>query len=99
MFSSSKDVPRRLEKWLQFRTQQTALSGGFLLMLSSGIHIGHGFFAWENVSVEWTQSVSSTMIAFAAASWFMGGIFGFTLAPATIKHKKQKIYVSLSKVL
>lgn len=60
-------------------------------MLSSGIHFGHGFFAWESVSVDWTQSASSTMIALSAAAWFMGGIFGFIAAPTTSKFLNTKI--------
>lgn len=66
-----------------------------MLMLSSGIHIGHGFFAWEKIDATWTEGASSSMIAFAAMSWFMGAIAGLMMAPMTIKFlHKQIIYVS-----
>jgi hypothetical protein len=97
MSSSSKHqfCVGRFERLQKFKPQQTALAGGFLLMLNSGIHIGHGFFHWEDVNAPWSRSASSAFIAFAAIAWFMGGIFGFILAPSTLHFlNKQVIYVS-----
>jgi uncharacterized protein YacL len=65
------------------KPQQTALSGGSLLMLSSGIHFGFSFYNWnENRDVvSWSKSYSSTLISFAVVAWFVGSIVGFILAP------------------
>lgn len=64
-------------------------------MLSSGIHIGHGFFDWASVDVAWKRDASSEIIAFMAVTWFMGGIAGFILAPRTFQMiSKQSVYVS-----
>lgn len=79
---------RRLQK---FKPQQTAIAGGTLLMLSSGIHIGYGFFHWRNVNVAWTESASHTLMTLAVVAWFMGSIVGFTLAPSVVKFFRKKI--------
>lgn len=85
----------KFQEWQRFKPVQTALAGGFLLMLSSGIHIGHGFFPWAKTNASWTAGVSSPMLAFTSMSWFMGVIGGLTMAPMTIKFlHKQIIYVS-----
>lgn len=85
----------RLERFQKVKPQQTALAGGFLLMFNSGIFIGHGFFHWEDVDVPWMRTSSPSFISLAAVAWFMGGIFGFTLAPTTMTYlNKQVIYVS-----
>lgn len=64
-------------------------------MLSSGIHVGHGFFHWESVDVPWTSGASSTLISFAAVTWFMGSIAGFILTPMILLLiNKQTAYVS-----
>lgn len=73
---------------------QTALSGGFILMLSSGIHIGHGFFDWARVNVTWKRGASSELIAFMSITWFMGSIAGFILAPRALQMiDKRSVYV------
>jgi len=82
------------ERIKRFKPQQTALAGGFLLMLSSGIHIGFGLFHWNGIDVAWTRGSSPDLIAFAIVAWFVGGIVGFTLAPLSLKWlAKKKIYV------
>lgn len=82
----------------QVKPQQTALLGGFLLLFSSGIHIGYGFFQWTDVDVPWTKSTSSTLIAFAVVAWYIGSIFAFALAPMSLKFfNRQMIYVSRPK--
>ena len=95
MFSANKNKSERLKRFQHVKPVQTALSGGFLLMLSSGIHIGHGFFRWEGVEVPWVDGATSTMIAFAAVAWFMGSISGFTLTPMVLNFVGyREIYVS-----
>lgn len=75
----------------KFRPQQTALSGGTLLVLNSGIHFGYTFYDWtrddndDDCRASWTKSISSPLICLAVASWFMGSILGFLLAPLSLR--------------
>lgn len=95
MLSDDEKNNSRLEKLQKFKPLQTALAGGFLLLFSSGIHIGHGFFHWETVDAPWTRGTTSTFVSFAATSWYMGSIFGYTLTPMIVKvFTKKHIYVS-----
>lgn len=95
MFYESKQIkPRKFAKFQRFRPLQTALAGGFLLMLSSGIHIGYGFFQWDLVDLSWNSGISSNLVSFCAVSWFMGGIVGFIMTPTILTCiKKQLVYV------
>lgn len=65
----------------KFRPQQTSIAGGSLLLLSSGIHMGFGFFHWENIEASWTNSITTEMIALAIISWFVGSMIGLAAAP------------------
>lgn len=92
---ASKNRLQKTGRLQQFRPVQTALSGGFVLMLSSGIHIGYAFFNWESVDVAWTRGASSKLIAFIAVTWFMGSIAGLILAPMALQLiSKRTAYVS-----
>lgn len=65
-----------LSRLQRFRPQESALYEGFLLMLSSGIHMNYGFLNWESVDVPWLKYSPLIVIEFSASSWFFGGIVG-----------------------
>lgn len=73
----------------RFRPQQTALSGGTLLVLNSGIHFGYTFYDWTSTADDsresWTKSIPSSLICLAILGWFMGCILGFILAPLSLR--------------
>lgn len=74
--------------------QQIAISGGSLVMLSSGMHIGFGFFHWDDVDVPWTKFQSSSLMTLAIIQWFLGSIIGFCTIPLAVKYfGKPLIYV------
>lgn len=84
-----------LHKLQHVKPQQTAITGGTLLMLSSGIHLGYGFFHWKDVNVAWTDNISDSFIALVVVAFFIGNIAGYSIAPISMRiFSKKIIYVS-----
>lgn len=92
----SMEQNSRLEKiQRKLKPQQAAIAGGSLLMLSSGMHTGYGFYHWKDADFAWTRSVSHTLIALAVVAFWIGCIVGSTLALLVMKFfNKKMIYVS-----
>lgn len=77
------------------KPQQSAIAGGTFLMLSSGIHLGYGFFHWRDVNVAWNEKMSDSFVAFAVVAYFIGNIVGYSIAPLSMKNfSKKLVYVS-----
>lgn len=80
----------------KLKPQQSSIAGGSLLLLSSGIHVGYGFFHWEEVSAAWTEKIPPKLIALAVVSWFVGSIVG--LLSATRFTNRKLVYVRLAEI-
>lgn len=95
MFVDEEKNRVRVEKLQTFRPLPSSLAGGLILLFTSGVYISHGFIHWETVDAPWTHGMSTNFISFAAASWFIGSIIGYSLTPMVVKSfTKKQIYVS-----
>ncbi|CAO1436498.1 unnamed protein product [Diamesa serratosioi] len=70
-----------LDRLQRMKPQSNSIAGGLLVMLSSGAHIGWGFFNSNLSAMSWAKSENSTVISFTIISWFIGAIVGFCAAP------------------
>ena len=91
--------PQNFRQWIEYfqkmKPQSNALSGGLVIMLFNGIHLGWGIFNNHLKAQPWAAGEDEGLVFWSIVSWFIAAIAGFFLTALLVKRtSKTTLYVS-----